>query len=275
MPRTITTPQRWEPTESGWRWGRYEVRGDGPGRWDLAAGGRTISTHPRASDAATEASLVDRARRKRIAVLRNAATVVASLLVLVLAYEMRTVTNEANAPARDFVAELEAAYRSVEFGGRDVEEYDGADGITGGSFITAVPLDLGDVKLEPRPYEALVAVHAGECYVVRWTPGGAVLTGVLAPDLPCEPDPRLIQSALFVRAASQPPDSVEFRWDEVIPPPDYQARWFVPVLLLVVFLVAQGVVGLTLALIRPVRRRIPPLAIDVRARRTPLPVDRS
>jgi hypothetical protein len=202
-------------------------------------------------------------------------SVVVALLVLVVAYAARTITNAAHAPAVEFVEELEAVYRSVELGGREVGEFDGTDGITGGSFVTRPPISLGGSELEPRDYEALVAVHAGECYVIRWTPGGAAITGVLAPDLPCEPDPRLVQSSLFVRAASQPSSSETFRWDEVVPPADYQARWFVPILLVVVFLVAQGCVGLTLAVIRPVRRTVPPLAIDVRVRRTPIPAKRS
>ena len=105
--------------------------------------------------------------------------------------------------------------------------------------------------------------------MVRWTPGGAVFTGVLAADLPCEPHPRLIQPELFVRAASQSPNAGQFTWTEVLPPERFQARWFVPLLLAMVYVVLQSGIGLALAFIRPQKRLVPPLGVAARHRPEP------
>ena len=253
----------WEPTESGWRHGRYEVVLHGPGRWTLDVDGRTASSHGRASSAAAQARQLDRQGRRRRVVGLNLTVVALAGAVMVVAQIARTVPNRDFAPASAFALELEAAYRSVAGGDVTVESFQQSDGIVGDSFVARLPIDLGgDASSVERSYLALVARHNGECYAIRWSPGGAAFTGVLAADLPCEPAPRLIQSGLFVRAASQQQTADAFDWSQVLPPPTFQARWFVPLLILMLFVALQGGSGIVLAFIRRPRGGIPALRID-------------
>ena len=261
---------QWEPTESGWRCGRYDVALERPGRWTLQVDGRRRSAHRRASDAGAEARVVERIRRRRHRIGRNLAAIAVAGLTLLVAQFARSVPNDEYAAAAAFVLVLEGGYRAIESGAASVDSFVGQSGIIGGAFTADLPFDLGDgARVEPRDYVALVGMHNQECYVVRWTPGGAVFSGVLAPDLPCEPAPRLIQPGLFIRAASQSPNASAFNWEDVLPPRESQARWFVPLVLVTVFVMLQGVVGATLALIRPVRHRIPPLTVSVGESRSP------
>jgi hypothetical protein len=259
----------WERTESGWRYGRYSIALLRPGHWALELSDSTVSTHSRASDAAAQANLTEGARRRRRTLVVNLAAIGIAMLVLMVAQGGRTVPNVEYQSAQQYVSDLEAVYWSVESGAIDIDDVTGAGALTGGAFETSIPLDLGAGPVPARSYLALTGVHAGDCYVIRWTPGGAVFTGVLAADLPCEPDPRLIQPELFDRAASQSPNAEAFSWTEVLPPERFQARWFVPLLLAMLYVILQSCISVALAFIRPQRRLIPPLAIGAGDRPVP------
>jgi hypothetical protein len=259
----------WEATESGWRCGRYAVALLRPGEWALEVSGTQVSSHGRASDAAAQANVAERTRRRRRALVWNVAAIGAALIVMLVAQAGRTVANIAFEPAQEFVTDLEAAYRSVESVGVQIDEAAETKGLVGGTFEASLPFDLGGGPAPPRQYAALVGIHDGECYAVRWIPGGAVFTGVLAADLPCEPHPRLIQPELFIRASSQSPNSDAFVWADVLPPEQFQARWFVPLLLAMVYVVLQSSISLALVFIRPQRRLVPPLAIAAGERPVP------
>ncbi|MDJ0962057.1 MAG: hypothetical protein QNJ88_15490 [Acidimicrobiia bacterium] len=264
-----STPSTWEATESGWRYGSYAVTFLGPGEWALESSGKAVSTHGRASDAAAEANVAERTRRRRRTLLRNVGAIVAALVVLAVAQAGRTIPNVAFEPAERYAADLEAVYRSVESGVTPIDEVTGKGGLIGGAFESELALDLGGGPVPPRSYVAITGTHAGECYVIRWTPGGAVFSGVLAGGLPCEPDPRLTQPELFFRAASQSPNAAAFTWTEVLPPERFQARWFVPLLLAMLYVILQSCIGITLAFIRQPRRLIPPLQVGLGDRPAP------
>ena len=203
-------------------------------------------------------------------VLRNAIVVVVTTMVLFAVQMWRSVPNPIHAPAQQFALTLEAAYRSVGEGATTVEAYTGPQGILGGAFTTAPPFDLGG-NAEPlvRSYEALVAIHADECYVVRWSPRQSIFTGVLAPDLPCEVHPRLTQVGLFTRSANQPADAPSFDWTQVLPPKTFLAMWFLPVMIGGLAIVLQALISITLALIRPAHTTVPPFSTADSEREVP------
>jgi hypothetical protein len=254
----------WQPTITGWSWGRYDVIRLGPGRWALDAAGSRVSTHGRASDAAAAANVAEQSRRRTMKIVRNALAFVIAAVILVLAQAGRTVPNTAYDPALLSVGSLEDAYRAVVTGEASMASFTDQAGVVGDAFVAQVPFEFAGITGEPRDYRALVASYAGECYAVRWHEGGTPFAGVLEPEIPCEPSPSLIYSSVFQRGASQSQALERFNWGPALPPESYQARWFLPVMLAGVFVMLQSVIGIALVGIRPPRRAVPRLDVSTR-----------
>jgi len=256
----------WRATEDGWSLGRYAVLFRGPRRWALAVDGVIRSEHPRASDAAAAAQAAERSRRRWMKIGRNGAAIAVASAALIIAQVWRFVPNPAYAAERDTVLALEDAYRSVAGGGLSATSLTGSGGITGGAFNAPPPINLGGDDPPTRDYEALVALHEGECYVVRWSPGATtrrydIVTALFTPDLPCEVSSRLLQPELFLRSWFQSADAPAFDWDPVLPSQTFQATWFIPTVIAALLIILQGLIGTTLAMISPARARIPALVV--------------
>lgn len=193
--------------------------------------------------------------------LRNGVVVAAGAAVLVIAQAGRFVPNPGYQAARDAVAVLESAHRSVVSGRASVMSFTGEDGIIGGEFTAAPPINLGG-DVQPRAYAVLMTLHGGDCYVIRWSPESTreydIVTALLTPQLPCEVGPTLLQQGLFARSWFQSTDGHPFDWKNVLPPPRFQVSWFIPVVIAALLLILQGAIGISLALIAPARSTLPP-----------------
>jgi hypothetical protein len=206
---------------------------------------------------------VDRRHQRSVRIGRNLAAIAVAALILLGAQIWRIVPNGEYGPALESAQALESAYRAVASGARSIDSYDGSTGITGGSFTTTLPIGSGaEGRVMERRYRALVTMHAGDCLVVRWAPHLPVSTGVLSPQLPCEPHRRLQPPSEFVLTAPQAADADEFVWDPVLPPRTLQATWFIPALMVALVMILQGLIGISLAFIRPSQTSVPPLAVD-------------
>ncbi len=256
----------WQSGETGWRLGRYELVFLGPKQWALEVDGVARSVHPRATEAATAAQLVDASRRRMGRLVRNGVVVLIGAVVFVVAQVGRFVPNPAYSAAGEYVLALEAAFQDVSSGRTSIQEFTGDDRIIGGEFTAPPPINLGgDTEPPERDYAVLLASYEGECYVIRWSPGAVrqydILTAVYTPGLPCEVGPRLLQPDLFVRSWFQSIDGGPFEWEKVLPPPTFQVSWFIPVVIAALLLILQGVIGISLAVITPGRSTIPPLVV--------------
>ncbi len=235
---------------------RYRIERLGSARWQLRMAGRVRSEHARASEALARARRLERTRRRNRSILANLSVAVAAPAVFLVLLPLRMVTNDAYPPARAFVERLETLYESVDSGQISSLEVAGSDAaFTGASLTVTSPLDLGGGP-SARNYEVLVGSHAGDCYVVAWVPGRGPFIGVLSPAFPCIPAERLTQVGLYERSWSAIAAESEIIWDAILPPAKTLARWFIPVVFVVIALVLEGCVGCTLALMRYSRRRM-------------------
>jgi len=183
------------------------------------------------------------------------AVAAAAFLVLIV---IRDIPNSDYEPARGYVEEMEAAYRSVEEG---TVSLDAVTGFATGEFIVDRPI-LGGTVEDDVAYSVVVGEHGGRCYVIRWQPGRAPFIGRLSQDLECAPSLVLLSRALTVYDDVAIHTDVDrpIDWDPIIPPAIEHRVWFLPAVLALLIVVIQSLVSLSLV---GVRRGVPTAAVIV------------
>ncbi len=223
-----------------------------PRRWQLEVAGHRRSEHARASDALARARQVERLWRRARSVRRSLVAVGVSLAILFMALPFRMLANDDYRPVRAFVDRMERIYDSVRSGQitpQAVESESNGE-FTAAEFTVTSPITLGGDAVT-RHYEMLVGDFGDECFVIHWTANHGSFYGVLHPDRSCVPAEALTQSGLYSRSRSGTPESA-LKWETILPPPEIQATWFVPLVWLVCIVVLGALVGASLAFLRPV-----------------------
>jgi hypothetical protein len=188
---------------------------------------------------------MDRATRSRI--IRNGVLALASLVAISLLARYQAVQNPRYESSLAYVKIMEEAFRNLEAGLTEVDDYpDEMDGFAG--------FRLGD-----PPVRGLIGENGGACYVIWQRPGVGAGAGVLQLGLLCVADSRLEFSQSYgeqmtvVPAGSAPASPI--RWDPLLPPSGTPG-WFV---LAIVLLIWAG----TQLVRNDLYRHDPPSAEDV------------
>jgi hypothetical protein len=226
----------------------YRVELLGPHRWRLDRGGREVGIFASASEARAAARRHEIRRRLGRRALAHVSVALLGASVLLAAQPFADVPNPAAVRARSFVDAMDAAYGAIRSGAADPTEFtravDGFDGAVVSSDGSAIG---GGGPATERI--VLVGSFEGDCYVVRWPPAGPVTTGVLEPDLACEPSPALVWQEVFIRSSVATMRDVPI-WEGVLPPETTRVRWYLPAVIAAVLFMVDGVIGATVALIR-------------------------
>ncbi len=180
----------------------------------------------------------DRASRIRRAVIRDATTVVVLGLVVVLAWQYRLGTDPHHAPAMASVQALERRLVAWEQNALDVP---------------TTPTDLGSgvrgVRLDREDFRdrwVLVADANERCYALWWDELGVRRGRQLPRTLPCEPAEAVttIRAGRAQSVTWQPDEPID--WTSVVPDPQRQRLWFLPVLFISGAIIASRVIHLAL-----------------------------
>ena len=185
---------------------------------------------------------MDRATALRLA--RNGALALFALVAVAVLVRYQAVQSPLYESSRAYVETMEDAFRRIEAGSAEPEDFsDAVHGFVG--FRISDPAMIG-----------LVGGHGGRCFVVWFRNDIGAGAGFLGRALPCTPGPGLTFSASYAEQVvvlpSGPTTAPEIDWDRLLPSPATPA-WFILVISLLIWLAFNSFVSITIIMIR--RRR--------------------
>jgi hypothetical protein len=226
--RSRSTMIDWRETGVGWQAARFEVRRADPHGWDLLVAGVRRSHHDRASSARAAAVQIERARRRRVGVIRRLGTAAALVVVIAVLVAVQLERNPARDAAEVLAAGIDSAYASLQTG-TPISAID-PPGLTAAS----VPLPYG-----AAPVSMIIGMAGGQCYAFYWNDVRGPVARTLVPGLACEPAAVVTQTGHNVYRLQTPEASDHlpmagggFNWEEVLPPEQRIRPWIFPAVIL-------------------------------------------
>lgn len=180
----------------------------------------------------------DRAARIRRAAIRDATTVIVLGLVVVVAWQYRLGPDPDHPPAVAGVAELERRLVAWE-----------QDAL----HVPTTPTDLGGgvrgARIERDDFRdrwVLVADAGERCYALWWDELGVRRGRQVPASVPCEPAEAVttIRDGRTQSVTWQPDEPID--WSPVVPDPQRQRLWFLPVLFISGAIISSRVIHLAL-----------------------------
>lgn len=185
---------------------------------------------------------VDRSVAFRLA--RNGLVALLALAAVAVLVRYQAVQSPLYESSLTYVETMEEAFRRVEAGSAQPEDFsDAVHGFVG-------------FRMSDPPIRGLVGEQGGRCFVVWVRDDVGAGAGVLGRGLPCKAGPALGFSASFVDQVvvlpAGPATVPEIEWDRLLPPSRTPA-WFILAISLLVWLAFNSFVSITIIMIR--RRR--------------------